>query len=315
MSNQKKRRRLKKGVSAGLIAVCLAAAGLLALLLTPVFDIDTITVRGNKTVSREDIVKGSGIVSGTNIFEVSLRRVKNNLEGMERISSAKIKRVFPSTISITVVEGAPVVYVYNDGDCVGITSDGRVVNVVGSVYMPSPEPAPKTDEHSALQGDDSEAPNSGVDEVAEENKPDEIGENGEPDEAGEPGEAAASGESPSEAYIYNPLDRAIVTGMGDMSYKVGGVIKFDDEAKSENLFKLLNDFLNDEICADMTSVDMSLYDSVSMIYNGKLKINLGPVEELSYKLKCFKTILADQIGKDAEGTLDLQRLTYDPKNN
>ena len=280
----------------GLVAISLIAAGIFALLLTPIFNVHTVTVHGNKTVAREDIVRGSGIIEGTNIFGVSLSRVKDNLESMNRISSVKVRRVLPSTISITVEEGAPAVYILSGGNCVGITSDGRVVTVTSAPASLTNTEAPPL-------------PAADVDEPA----PEEDDENTEAEENGElPGEDQEP-EEPAPAMLGTGLDRAVVIGMGGAQYKVGQKIVFDDEVKSEQLFKLLDEFLFDDICLGVSRVDMSRYDSIYMDYGAGLKISLGPAEELSFKLKSFKAIMADQLSGDATGTLDLVRLTYDPK--
>lgn len=282
----------------GLVAISLIAAGIFALLLTPVFNVHTVTVHGNKTVAREDIVRGSGIIEGTNIFGVSLSRVKDNLESMNRISSAKVRRVLPSTISITVEEGAPAVYILSGSDCVGITSDGRVVTVTSA-------PASLTNEAAPRRAADADEPDAGEnnENTEDEKNDEELGEEPEPDES----------EKPETVVLSTGLDRAVVIGMGGAQYKVGQKIVFDDEVKSQQLFKLLDEFLFDDICLGISRVDMSRYDSIFMNYGSGLKISLGPAEELSFKLKSFKAIMAEQLSDDATGTLDLVRLTYDPK--
>ena len=101
--------------------------------------------------------------------------------------------------------------------------------------------------------------------------------------------------------------------MGDMEYSVGKTIKFSDEKKSENLLKLIGEFLSDSVGRDFTRVDMSVYDNITLEYQGRLKVRVGSSEQLSYKLECFKAIVGDYLEEGTEGTLDLERLTYSPK--
>lgn len=288
---KRRRRRLKKKISAGLMIFSLAAAGVLALLLTPMFNVKSVAVYGNSTVSTEAVVSGSGIVEGTNIFGVSLRRVRDNLESMSRISSVKVRRVLPSTIKITVTEGAPIVYIYDDGDCVGITADGLVTDTVKAVALPSdPEP---TESEKDEENDEAAAENENEDEDEDES------------------EAEAEAASPSEEKATkNNLGCAVVTGMGDIKYKIGSTIEFSDEIKAENLYKLMKEFLSDEIYEDITSIDMSKYDSATFVYKGTLTVSVGAFENLDYKLQCFKTIISEQLGENARGELNLERLTY-----
>ncbi|MCH5187441.1 MAG: FtsQ-type POTRA domain-containing protein [Oscillospiraceae bacterium] len=295
---KRRRRRLRKQVSVGLVVISLIAAGILALLLTPLFNVHTVTVHGNKTVAREDIVRGSGIIEGTNIFGVSLSRVRDNLEGMNRIASVKVRRVLPSTISITVEEGAPTVYILSGGNCVGITSDGRVVSITSAPASLTGAEAPQLP-FAAMDKPDAE-------ENDESTEDEDIDEGSEEEPEPEPEEAEP-------IVLSTGLDRAVVVGMGGAQYKVGQKIVFDDEVKSEQLFKLLDEFLFDDICLGVNRVDMSRYDSIYMDYGAGLRISIGPAEELSFKLKSFKAIMGEQLSEDATGTLDLVRLTYDPK--
>ena len=157
---KRRRRGLKKGISIGVTAFCLIAAGCLALLLTPIFDVQTVTVTGNRTLASEDIVKNSGIVTGTNIFQVSLRAVGDRLTSMEGIDTVKVRRSLPSTVRIAVTEGTPLVYVEQEGTFVGITADGKVVDVAeagsaaASVLAAGSAPAPSVTEEK--DGGDSE---------------------------------------------------------------------------------------------------------------------------------------------------------------
>lgn len=316
---KKRFKRLGKRASAGLTALCLVAAGVFALLLTPVFDVRTVTVRGNKTVSQEEIIRGSGIIEGTNIFNISLRRVSDNLESMNRISSVKVKRILPSTISITVEEGAPAAYVLVGGDCVGITSDGRVVTVTNA-------PAELAELAAAEALNEKTSPD-GSEAAEDENGESESGESGENEEANEEIDEDAEAEIEAESepkrtssgvrpfVSATGLDRAVVTGMGAAQYRVGRTIVFDDEVKGEQLLKLLDEFLCDDICLGVSRVDMSRYDNVSMDYGEGLRIKLGAAEELDFKLKSFKAIMNGQLGEDAKGTLDLSldRPTYSPR--
>lgn len=266
-----RRRKLKKKISVGITAFCLFAAGCMALLLTPLFSVDTVTVTGNRTVSTDTIVQGSGIVKGTNIFSISLSAVRDKLSYLNGIDTVKVKRSLPSTIRITVTEGNPLVYVENNGEFVGITADGKVVDVAAAGSA-----AALTLTAGIAPASDAEA-----DEEAEQQP--------------------------------RPAGKTVVYGMGEMSYVNGRLIEFSDSAKAEKLMLLMNSFLSDDVCRDVTQADMSAYDNITLVYRGRLNVRLGNAERLEYKLKCFKAILEEKLGDDPEGTLDLERLSYSPK--
>ncbi|MGN1097929.1 MAG: FtsQ-type POTRA domain-containing protein, partial [Clostridia bacterium] len=287
---KKKRRKLKKQISVGITVFCLIAAGCLAILLTPVFNVTSVTVTGNKTIAAEDIISGSGIVKGSNIFSVSLRSVKDKVSSMNGISSVKVRRRLPSTISIAVREGSPVVYIDNGGDYVGLSADGTVIEIIrGNSVKAETKPVTEPEDTGA----DEETP-------AEEDTQE--------DDAAEESETEPDIEEPDGEDGNNP-GAPVVKGMGKMTCKVGAKIKFSDEKKAENLNKLMDEFLTDEVCKGFTSVDMTYYDSVTLVYGGRLNVRLGAVENLGYKLKCFKAIMEENLGEDTSGTLDLERLT------
>ena len=125
----KLKRKQKKQIS--LLALIILVASIASvMILTPGFDIDTIKVHGNSIVKSEDIIKSSGIATNVNIFEVSLRKARKNIEEMGYIDEAKVKRRLPSTITIDVVEAAGVAYVpVKKGNAI-ITADGRVLEIV-----------------------------------------------------------------------------------------------------------------------------------------------------------------------------------------
>lgn len=260
---KKNRPSTKKKLSVGISVLCIIVAGCMALLLTPIFSVDTVIVTGNKTISSEDIIRGSGIVEGKNIFSINLGAVKKKISYISGIDTVNVKRSLPSTIRITVTEGYPLVYVENMGDLVGLTADGKVVEVISAGSLPSSEPAAEEDEAVA-----------------------------------EP--------------VVLP-GRIVVYGMGEMKYSVGKTIKFSDQKRSDGLLKIMSEFLSDSMCRDFTQVDMSVYDNITLVYQGRLNVRLGSAEQLGYKLACFKEIIENQLGENPDGTLDLQRLTYSPK--
>lgn len=125
----KLKRKQKKQITL-LALVILVASVASVMLLTPGFNIKNIKVQGNSIVKSEDIIKSSGIVTNVNIFEISTREAKKNIEKMGYIDEAKVKRKLPSTITIEVVEAAGVAYVPVKKGSAVITADGRVLEIV-----------------------------------------------------------------------------------------------------------------------------------------------------------------------------------------
>lgn len=131
MKQMMKPRRLKQRQKKQLAALTLIImiAGICAIMmLTPLFNITEITVRGNSVVSDEDIIRSGGIVRGINIFSVSLGKAEKAIEQMGYIDGAKLRRRLPGEIEITVEEAAGVAYVSTKSGYIIITADGRMIS-------------------------------------------------------------------------------------------------------------------------------------------------------------------------------------------
>lgn len=121
------KQRQKKQLAA--LTLIIMIAGICAIMmLTPLFNITEITVRGNSVVSDEDIIRSGGIVRGINIFSVSLGKAEKAIEQMGYIDGAKLRRRLPGEIEITVEEAAGVAYVSTKSGYIIITADGRMIS-------------------------------------------------------------------------------------------------------------------------------------------------------------------------------------------
>ncbi len=125
----KKMKRRQKRELALLTVIVLIASITAIMLLTPGFDIKKVEVHGNSVLQDEEIIRSSGVITGVNIFGVSLREAKDNIKSMGYIESVKVKRVLPSTIEITVVEEVGVGYIKAEDGYVIITADGRCIDI------------------------------------------------------------------------------------------------------------------------------------------------------------------------------------------
>lgn len=131
----KKFKRKQKKQMAALTFIILVSAMAAIMLLTPMFDINEISVHGNSVLKDEEIIRNSGIVKGVNIFGVSLGEAKENIKSMGYIESVKIKRSLPSTIDITVVEEVGVAYLKAKEGYVIITAEGRCIDITDGISI------------------------------------------------------------------------------------------------------------------------------------------------------------------------------------
>lgn len=91
------------------VVACIAfvlIVGSFALRHSPLFPIDEVTVSGNTYLSEDEILSAAGIEDGATLFSCSTSDIEGRLETDPWIASAKVKRVFPSRLNITVTESS-----------------------------------------------------------------------------------------------------------------------------------------------------------------------------------------------------------------
>lgn len=73
-------------------------------MISPIFSIDNIEVKDNKTVNSKTIISLSGVPEGKNIFQISKRNIIRNIKDNAYINEVYVKRKLPDTLEITVQE-------------------------------------------------------------------------------------------------------------------------------------------------------------------------------------------------------------------
>lgn len=102
----------------------------------------------------------------------------------------------------------------------------------------------------------------------------------------------------------------LIKGLKGVKYKVGNVLKSEDEEQLRALFTCLHEFSKQGYVFDMREIDMSDLKNISFYYKGKdLRVSIGTTAKIGYKMECFGPIL-EQIGENPKGYIDLERLTY-----
>lgn len=129
----RKFRRKQKKQLALLTFIILIASIAAIMLLTPGFNVKKINVTGNSVIKEDEIIRSSGIVTGVNIFDISLKKAKENILSIGYIESAKVKRNLPSTIEISVVEEVGVAYLKAKDGYVIITANGRCIDITDGI--------------------------------------------------------------------------------------------------------------------------------------------------------------------------------------
>jgi cell division protein FtsQ len=100
------RRRLRK-LAVTLVAVALLAGGW-AITRTPLLDVDHVRVTGAVRTGDAVVADRSGIALGDALVTAPLGRAAGRIAGLPWVQTVRVRRSWPGTVSITVVERTPV---------------------------------------------------------------------------------------------------------------------------------------------------------------------------------------------------------------
>lgn len=115
---QRRRRPAVSGMRL-LVMTALTVVVVLALFVvayfTPLMSVRTIEVSGNSVVSTEEISAAAAVSKGQPLMQVDTAAAARRVSMIPRVATVRVKRAYPSTITISVVERAPVVFTSRDG--------------------------------------------------------------------------------------------------------------------------------------------------------------------------------------------------------
>lgn len=109
------------------IPFVLLITALIILAFSPLFNIKEIKVKGNLRLTENSIVKESGIEVGQNILRLNKNIIKDNLFRLSYIEDASIRRTWPDTITISVIEKEEIAKVVTFGSTIALDENGQVL--------------------------------------------------------------------------------------------------------------------------------------------------------------------------------------------
>ncbi|NLY86483.1 MAG: FtsQ-type POTRA domain-containing protein [Tissierellia bacterium] len=126
VERKKRRRRLYFRIFLLALSICFV---IILVLNTDLFVINNIEVIGNDKLSKENIVLGSSIKVGDNIFKISTKEGENNLKSLAYIKDVKIKRKLPKEILIEVVERKELLQIKNISSLALVDEEGYILDL------------------------------------------------------------------------------------------------------------------------------------------------------------------------------------------
>jgi len=132
MSNVVKITKAKKKSKnrVGFLGLLLVASIICFFLLSPIFAIEEIEVKGNEQATEKYIISSSGIFYGENILKMNKFDAIEKIKSLPVVESAAIKREWPDKVIITVFERETVAEVAFYGSKLLISETGDVIRVI-----------------------------------------------------------------------------------------------------------------------------------------------------------------------------------------
>lgn len=98
------------------ILTVLGTGAALILYFTPVMSARSVAVSGTDVVTPEEVLDAAQVRLQTPLLQIDTDAVADRVAGIRRVASARVKREYPSTLQITIVERVPVVVIdFPDG--------------------------------------------------------------------------------------------------------------------------------------------------------------------------------------------------------
>lgn len=80
----------------------------------PDYALNTIAVRTDGTLQRDQVLKAGELHEGLNIFSVNLAKVHDRLQQLPQIDEAQVERKMPNEIDITITERKPIAWITSE---------------------------------------------------------------------------------------------------------------------------------------------------------------------------------------------------------
>ena len=123
LKKEKRKRRIKSFLK-GVLIVTIIVGSLLALMLSPLFNLEEIEVQGNSKTTENEIKILSELNLGENLFTINNNTIKSKIKSNPYIEEVKITKLLPDKILIEVEERKATYVLKNNGKYIYINNQG-----------------------------------------------------------------------------------------------------------------------------------------------------------------------------------------------
>lgn len=124
----KKERKIKGIIKYGMLAILLIIV-IACAMFSPLFNIKTIEIEGNKLISKNEIISLSQIQVGENTFKLNKNKTTNQIKENAYIDEVIIKRKLPSNIIISIKEREPAYLLEYAGGYIYLDKHGYMLEI------------------------------------------------------------------------------------------------------------------------------------------------------------------------------------------
>lgn len=124
----KKRKRIANTLKYGTL-VALVITAIICAMFSPLFNIKTIKVEGNKKITEKEIISLSQIQLEQNIFKLSKNKIEKQIKQNSYINKVTITRNIPSTIILKIEEREPAYLLEYAGSYVYLDRQGYMLEI------------------------------------------------------------------------------------------------------------------------------------------------------------------------------------------
>ena len=296
MENRRRENRKKqrvKGTTSSfrigvLITVLIFIVASAGVLMFPALNITEVYCEGCVNTKPEDIITSANIETGGNILLANTGRARRTVAENPLIEEAKVRRIFPNKICISVRERTPSAYVMSGAaECAIINEEGIILEIIND------DRVRKIVEGSTppdFEGKQNEEKTDADDESAAE------------EETEVPKEAAETPDITEDDEKLYPVP--LVAGVELKNIKEGKIAKNTDEEKMESVLKLCAALGDAGLLNRVSYIDVTDRADIRLVIENRLDVQIGADENIEYRAKFLAEVINTKISAYEKAILD-----------
>ena len=128
LKKRRRKNRIKRRLSV-LLFLVFCIGSILVILKAPMFNIVSIFCVRENIVKEEEVIKKAELAIGKNIFSTNMSNAVDRIKTIPYISDAKIKRIFPNKLEISIMESVPVFCIEENGKLYVFDIEGKLLEI------------------------------------------------------------------------------------------------------------------------------------------------------------------------------------------